>query len=54
MGTYQLTFAMETQKQTNWCWAAVAVSVANFFGRPDRYGKPGVNPMQLTRYFAVL
>jgi hypothetical protein len=32
MGTYQLTFAMEPQKQTNWCWAAVAISVANFFG----------------------
>lgn len=26
-----LPFNMETQKQTQWCWAAVAVSLAQFF-----------------------
>src|SRR5213593_591866 len=28
--------------------------VANVFGRPVRNGKPGTNPMQATRYSAVL
>lgn len=32
MGTYQITFAMQSQLQTNWCWAAVAVSIAKFYG----------------------
>jgi hypothetical protein len=27
-----LVFAMVTQQQSQWCWAAVAVSVAGFFG----------------------
>jgi hypothetical protein len=26
-----LTFAMQSQQQLNWCWAAVAVSVAQFY-----------------------
>jgi hypothetical protein len=30
-GDYQLGLAMETQEQTNWCWAAVSSSVARFF-----------------------
>jgi hypothetical protein len=28
----RLAFAMQTQQQTNWCWCAVTVSVANFYG----------------------
>lgn len=28
--THQLVFAMETQSATNWCWAAVSVSVAHY------------------------
>jgi hypothetical protein len=27
-------FVMQTQQASNWCWAAVAVSVNNFFGSP--------------------
>jgi hypothetical protein len=27
-------FVMQTQQATNWCWAAVAVSVNDFFGSP--------------------
>ena len=28
---HRLVFAMQTQQQTNWCWAAVAASVSAFF-----------------------
>jgi len=27
----RITFAMQTQQQTQWCWAAVAVSVARYY-----------------------
>lgn len=27
-----LVFTMQHQQQTNWCWAAVSTSIANFFG----------------------
>jgi papain like cysteine protease AvrRpt2 len=30
-----LAFAMQTQQQSNWCWSAVAVSVAGFYGTPN-------------------
>lgn len=40
MGTYQITFAMESQQQTNWCWAAVAVSVATFYGTTQPSSSP--------------
>lgn len=30
-----LPFDMETQEQTQWCWAAVAVSVAHFYDPSD-------------------
>ncbi|MGL4861145.1 MAG: papain-like cysteine protease family protein [Enterobacteriaceae bacterium] len=28
----RLNFTMQKQSQTNWCWAAVATSVGNFYG----------------------
>lgn len=34
----QLIFAMQSQQQTNWCWAAVSVSVANYFNTPGPQG----------------
>lgn len=36
----QLTFTMQTQQQTNWCWAAVSTSVANYFNSPGPSGGP--------------
>jgi Papain-like cysteine protease AvrRpt2 len=30
----KLPFIMQTQLQTNWCWAAVSASISSFFGGP--------------------
>ena len=30
----KLPFIMQTQLQTNWCWAAVSASTSSFFGGP--------------------
>jgi len=38
MPNFQLNFPMQQQKETEWCWAAVAVSVAAFY--------QGVSPPQ--------
>lgn len=38
----KLPFAMQRQQQSNWCWAANAVSVGNFFYGPDKYTQCGV------------
>jgi len=31
----ELPFKMQEQEQTNWCWAAVSVSVAQFYNDPN-------------------
>jgi hypothetical protein len=36
----QLTFSMQAQQQTNWCWAAVSASVASYFNTPGPSGTP--------------
>jgi hypothetical protein len=38
MGVNQLAFAMQSQLQSNWCWAAVSASVAQFFGSASPSG----------------
>jgi hypothetical protein len=40
-GTPTVPFTMQTQQATNWCWAAVAVSVYDFFN-PNRPSNTGV------------
>jgi len=35
-----LPFFMQHQEQTNWCWAAVSVSIANYFSTPGPSGGP--------------
>jgi hypothetical protein len=30
----KLAFNMQTQQQTNWCWAAVSASISSYFGNP--------------------
>jgi hypothetical protein len=32
VGGKHLTVTMQTQDQTNWCWAAVAASIADYYG----------------------
>ena len=62
----RLPFAMQTQQQTMWCWAAVATSVALYFGpasgwtqcqvagatlgRPDCCGPPPASPCNTPNY----
>jgi hypothetical protein len=36
----QLGFVMQSQQQTNWCWAAVAASVAAYFNSAGPSGGP--------------
>jgi hypothetical protein len=36
----QLPFSMQSQLQSNWCWAAVSASVAGFFGTVGPSGGP--------------
>jgi hypothetical protein len=37
---YQLAFGMQSQQQTNWCWAAVSVSIAGYYGTVGPSGGP--------------
>jgi hypothetical protein len=36
----QLAFTMQSQQQTNWCWAAVATSIADYFSTSGPSGGP--------------
>ncbi len=40
--TRALAFSMETQLQTNWCWAAVSVSVSRFYNSASTWIQCGV------------
>jgi hypothetical protein len=44
-----LTFTMQQQKQTNWCWAAVATSVADFLGNLNQWTQCKLSNQQLTQ-----
>lgn len=44
-----LDFEMQVQEQTNWCWAAVAVSVAHFYGPASTATQCGLADAQLRR-----
>ena len=45
----KIAFRMERQKAQNWCWAAVAVSVARFHDSDSRFRQCGVVRLVLSR-----
>jgi hypothetical protein len=45
----QLAFLMERQQQSNWCWAANAVSVARYYNGASTWSQCGVANSQLSR-----
>ena len=46
---HRLDFAMQHQQQTNWCWAAVATSVALFYDPASTWTQCGVANGELSR-----
>jgi hypothetical protein len=36
----QIPFPMQSQQQSNWCWAAVSASVASYYNTPGPSGRP--------------
>jgi hypothetical protein len=45
----QPRFVMQHQEQTNWCWAAVSVSVAEFFASPSDWTQCSLANQELNR-----
>jgi hypothetical protein len=44
-----LAIIMQQQAKMNWCWTAVAVSVADFFGNPDKLTQCELASLQLNQ-----